>query len=338
MTKKMFGKSDKFYTSNPGGIRPAGAVVQTEIGMDQILDAFDFELKQVQTYAEIDGTMVRHEDKSSMVRVGGVDQFGAPIAPVPLSVMSNNFRVNHYRDHFAGLASQLLDEGCKLMTVGTMADGARGFAQFELPDNIGEIAFPGGDGNGGLTLNIGDSVDGSMSTCASQTLSRYVCLNVFSVKALGFGPLYNVRHTRSAGAKIAEGNEMVMKAVRNASAIKQMIERMTDTEFVESEFRALIKGIQGDCPEEDGVAKTKWANKNEALMERYHADDLNGVRNTVWGALNAVQGWSQHVRGVHGGKDNPDARTARVIHDAVFDGTDNFLAEAAGQLRQLVMA
>ena len=308
---------------------PAFEVVDSgSITVEGVESIFDFGFVQTEITATVDGHVLTDPNKLAIVRHGGLDSQGRELEPIYLSAMGKKYGVNDYREHFSSIAASLLDLGCTISTVGTLGNGAKGFMSVELPDGIGDISLDGETIEGRFMINFGESVDGSASTTAAQTFNRIVCKNTFQMELIARGRIFAIRHTANASAAISEARRQLHKTIAQAQETQAIMERMANTTYVESQFVGLMNQIQGKCPEEEGRGQTAWTNKRTAIMERYNAADIDGVRDTVWGAFNAIQGYSQHKRGIRGNV----SRDARNLEEVTFKGHDAFLVDATSAL------
>jgi len=182
-------------------------------------------------------------------------------------------------------------------TAGSLYNGKRVFIVANRPKDL-KIA---GD-DYGTYLVLMTSHDGSCSIMAMWSLVRVVCANTWA-SALGSAKnIYKIRHTRNYEIGIQEvkrllglGDTFYAQAVTTAEKMLQMA-------FPKAKWDALTEQLFA-VKAEDGLEPAKAAitranNSREDLTLAYYADDLDNVRHTAWGALQACIDFSDHGRTV----------------------------------------
>lgn len=318
---KMFLTSEAYHRS------PKSEVVPT-VGAWEIASTFDFDVQaQPMSFTNSQGEQQAVTGSNAIVRTGGRDANGSEVPDIALSAVGTRYVVSNYYDYFSSIASTLTEQGCKVETVGTLGNGAKGFMSVSLPEGIGNIDL-GGTEQGGTVLNFGDSCDGSCSQRGALAFGRIVCENFFSTELLGMPALWKIQHRTNAAEYATAALATLESAVAKAQGVSETIDRLVNSPFSESEFRAMVAAVQGERPEDTGTGQTVYDAKFTAIMERYNADDVSDVRSTRWGALQAVQGWSQHSRGTRGDND----KVSRNISEAIFSDSDPLLKRFSAAL------
>lgn len=55
------------------------------------------------------------------------------------------------------------------------------------------------------------------------------------------------------------------------------------------------ESVLGGQPTEEGAGRTRWANRFDEMVEAYRHPSLDGIRETKFGAIQAVQFFGQHM-------------------------------------------
>jgi len=329
---------DKIVQITDGSVwsAPKGTPSQSVITVEDVSRVFDFDLVQVETqtvpFVHTNNDLIDRLDvpkKLAIARVGGTLQDGSPSPATVLSTMGKSYNINHYNQYFPDLAEILIGLGCRIVFAGTLGGGERAYMSVSLPGDGSELCLPGAE-KGRTLIHIGESVNGSTSSRCSLNFERLRCMNAINSSLMGLNAVWAIPHTSGATKRLAEAEAMLTNAISEANLIHHTIERLANADFFEADFAKLVKSVMKDRPgpaEEENRKRAAWDSKFDGIMSRYHADDIDGVRDTKWGAFNALQGYSQHVRGTRGGD-----RFSRSVNETVFGGEDPFLAKAAKEL------
>lgn len=136
--------------------------------------------------------------------------------------------------------------------------------------------------------------DGSISMQAFECPIRFFCTNQVSMLVKGSKRVIRINHS-------LRSEERMQTAIRTLGSIETYYDRFTnqanallEKTFSQVEFQMLVANL---IPLPDDASKTVANNVTEArqtLIECYNADDLNDIRNTAWGAFNAVCDYSDY--------------------------------------------
>lgn len=277
---------------------PQYTVTGQPVTAEEIADVFDFEIEARPVYIlDAEGEPVEVPGRFAQVRTD---------ADLPLSIMSGSYAPPDYRERFAQVHRVLTGEGAEFEchTAGTLHNGAKAFMSFRLPD---ECSFDlGGTEVVHSYLNVGDSSDGSSAFRGTNTLARVVCANTFSAYLVGAPSLWSIRHTSNSGELVDDLLKTLHNSITAATTAAKGIDRLMEEIWTEAQFVEMIKDERilnweaRDAKAADGKSTTRVDNTFDAMMTRYHADDIADIRETKFGALMAVQGYEQHVKSTRG--------------------------------------
>lgn len=172
--------------------------------------------------------------------------------------------------------------------------------------DMGEKAFGGGESLKRY-LWIANGHGGAGSFSVVPTNIRPFCANQLPALRREKAEI-SIRHTRNAMDYVHAATESLRRAVHEFDAVDQAIERLLATEFTRKQFfEDMVPAILGDKPEWEqtktgtgGAKRTNWHKRWEELVETYASPTQDGIRNTAYGAVMAVNEWEQHVRGGRG--------------------------------------
>lgn len=309
---------DRGYLTAEAWHRDPRYVVTGEfITLAQVEDTFNYDLVLVPAQAMVNGELVESSAHSCVARTnpGHI-----------LSTMSPKYGLNQPKSYFVAIAEAVLKAGFTIETVGTLGNGAKAFLSARLPADF-DFDFDGYSVGHGVT-NFGDSCDGTSQARGSHAMDLVVCQNTFNAYILGVPSLFKVKHTANSEGVIDETLRRLDQSLQTTVQIKAAVERLTNEAFVEAEFRALVAhdALLGARPEDPGKGQTQYDNRFAEIIKRYHADDIEPIRETRMGALMAIQGYEQHVRPIRKGA----SRVGRTLDEVVFSGQK--MAETASKI------
>lgn len=142
--------------------------------------------------------------------------------------------------------------------------------------------------------------DGRTSVTAAMTDIRVVCQNTLSW-ALGTAKrIHRVRHTTKATKRLAEAKTILgLRDLYSEELAKQgewlVNKEMSDRQF--ENFLERLMPIKEEDEEKGTPAATMIRSRRDEVRQVYKgADNLNDIRGTRWGALNAVVEYSDYAR------------------------------------------
>jgi phage/plasmid-like protein (TIGR03299 family) len=200
---------------------------------------------------------------------------------------------------------------------GSTRGGARVHALMRLDR---EIRIGGAEGEDVLPLLcFRNGHDGGLSVTVSVVPFRLACLNGMLLPIDGAQRTWKARHTANVEAKLADARRTLGIAWRYFDELERLgerliRERMDGREF--ERFLARLVPLPEPRPDEtDGGRTVRNAERvREAIRTAYRAAaDLEHVRGTRWGALQAVTAYVDHVQPTRrrGGRTEAEARFER---------------------------
>lgn len=243
-------------------------------------------------------TLVEDPTKMMTVRVRST---GA----VPLGVVSSDYGIVQEEDAFTFL-DNLVDSGEALISAaGLLNGGRRAFCCMKLPKNV----LIGGVDEIETYLMVALSHDGTLALTAAATPIRTVCQNTLTLGIKKASHVWRVRHTAKASLKVAEARKALDITHLYMDAFQAEAEALLATKMTKRQYETVVKKIFGTKTEEkDGkLAFRIHEKKIEQVMGLWTADTQEGVKNTAWGALNALTEFGDWGRGVRG-SDDADAQ------------------------------
>ena len=283
----------------------------------------DRELRPLQTLGLAGGVprMIDVPGSNAVVRTGD-DRV--------LSVVGDRYRVIQPRDMVQAMAELADVAGAKLTTAGFLRDGSLQWAQAKIPGLDLRIPIGAKDKPASVleeNLTMFNSYDGTLPFVAGGAATDIVCQNTFmhALKETKGSRMFRIRHTKQAAQAIADMVQEI-KAMRDGfTEFAQIATQLAETRMSDVDFVGFTEAL---VPNPVDASPTKAANKRAQLFDAWRnapGQQLDGKRNTAWGALSAVTfftTWQAPVK-----SDNESA--ARWYNATLGDGAD--LADTAFQ-------
>jgi phage/plasmid-like protein (TIGR03299 family) len=238
-------------------------------------------------------TLVTDVTKKMTVRVRST---GA----TPLGVVAQKYQVIQEAEAF-GFLDSIVDSGDALVSAaGLLNDGRRAFCTLKLPSNI----LIGGVDAVDMYLFCVTSHDGTLATTAAATPIRVVCQNTVTAALAGATRTWKVRHTPGASKKIEEARRALDLSFSYEDAFKVEAEALLATKVTKKQYEAMVK-VLFPAPAKDAKAQatTAYESKLGTLMGLWSADTQVDIKNTAWGAYNALVEYGDWFRGTRGADD-----------------------------------
>ncbi len=201
---------------------------------------------------------------------------------------------------------------------GSTRGGARVHALMRLDR---EIRIGGAEGEDVLPLLcFRNGHDGGLAVTVSVVPFRLACLNGMLLPLAGAQRTWKARHTANVEAKLADARRTLGIAWRYYDELEELGGRLIHEGLGDSEFeRFLARLVPLPDPEPDrtegGRAVRNVERVREAIRAAYRtAPDLDHIRGTRWGALQAVTAYVDHVQATRrtSGRTEGEARFERA--------------------------
>jgi phage/plasmid-like protein (TIGR03299 family) len=140
--------------------------------------------------------------------------------------------------------------------------------------------------------------DGTGAAKFLTTPTRVVCMNTFRLALWTAQSMYSVRHTASAPVRLQEAREALQISYAFTDEFAVMGGELVQAKFSDREFDKFLKELVEDPEDKEKERAKKNAEiQRLAIKDVYdNRDNLNNIRGTRWGALNAVVEYNQHVK------------------------------------------
>lgn len=247
----------------------------------------------------------------------------------PLGIVSDRYTTVQNSEAFA-FGDDILDSGdAKWHTAGSLGGGK----QVWMLAKMNEDLIPAGEESERIEqyMLVTSSHDGSMALTVAMTDVRVVCKNTQSLALATAKRKFAMKHTKKIEGRIQEARQALELAHLYGNQLKNTAEQMMNDPFSSNAFYGMMKELI-PIPTEQGRSRTIAQNKQQTLHYVYKAsDNIDNVRDTKWGALQAVIEYSDHhTTSKDSGENSSDEnRFRRIVGGAdIIDMAYNYLTYA----------
>jgi phage/plasmid-like protein (TIGR03299 family) len=203
--------------------------------------------------------------------------------------------------------------GAEYEVMGELAGGRDLWATLRLDTSIvvaGETIKP--------YLLFYTSHDGSSSAQFANVTERPECRNTLQLGLRERTQRVTIRHSGNADAKLSAAAKVMREALGYMTEFEKFANELARKPFGRTEYGLLIDKLFA-MPEDKGRAQTNAIKARERFMETVLADNLNDLRNTAWGALNAVSDYNEHVKPIRNGTTDQAVKLERLFRRSFED-------------------
>lgn len=237
-----------------------------------------------------------------------------------LGVVGERYRPLQNRDALA-LCDAITDSGsAHWLGAGSTRSGARVFALMQLDR---EIRIGNAEGEDVLPLLLlRNGHDGGLSVTISVAPFRLACLNGMLLPLENTTRTWRARHTSQLEGKLDEARRALGLAWRYYDQLEHTAAQLLHTRISGRDFERFLTRLlplpTNDDASNGGRRVRHIERVRDAIRATYtSAPDLDNVRGTAWGALQAACAYIDHTQPVRGGGRTPaEARFERATEPA----------------------
>lgn len=198
-------------------------------------------------------------------------------------------------DGFDPLEVLAKDGRIKIVGAGALDGGARVWMQAQTPERVSI----GGEPIDYYVMGL-FSHDGSASNKYFDLAIRFFCTNQLRAISRDTRDVnITMRHTASLPDRVREAKRLIERVYLNQAQFVATAESLLAQTFSRAEMETLVKTLVPAPSLSDPTTTTRqingWNEKFSTIMrDAYGAPDLNDIRYTKWGAMNAIADFEQH--------------------------------------------
>ena len=288
---EQYGEMASFASLREPAWHGLGTILQDEVTTGEMLAAAHLADWNVRC-EEIDLPGRSHRDFFAVTRTNPFDGE----ADV-LGVVGERYKVVQNEDLFS-FADNLLDGG-RWETAGSIKNGTIVFGSLALDREI--VLDPNGATDKVNTyMLVHTSHDGSLAVQASITPVRVVCQNTLNMALSGVKQTYKIRHTQTVQGKVAAAREALGIAHKYLDEFDKQAQEMITQTINDKQFFDIITAVYPKPEADLKGSMTKWENKIDVLNDIYFGATCENIKDTAWGAYNALTerlDWYRNPRG-----------------------------------------
>jgi phage/plasmid-like protein (TIGR03299 family) len=299
--------------------------VVPHIGAEQVAEILGWDWRRLPVYFtmkdDATGDFILDDDgNTKLFEIPNKKVFVNSLTMAAPGLHSDGYTCNQ-PDMFVEIAEVLIEHGFTVASVGTIQDSAKWFLSAEMPS---EFTFELNGKEMVLSMiNIGDSIDGKSRLLGANAQRRIVCANTYKANLLGVPHAFAIKHTQKGALEASALARNLEAALVAQKTINETVERLIETSLTEAEFVKITKAVMGDRPTDEGRGRTMWDNQFDSIIKgSYYDSNLDGIRETAYGAIMAGQHHDQHKSIVRGSKGKPADRLERTIERVIFTDQD----------------
>jgi phage/plasmid-like protein (TIGR03299 family) len=187
---------------------------------------------------------------------------------------------------FVEFADKLIDVAePTVSTCGVTRGGRSAFMCFKLPEGL----LIGGEDAVELWMTAYTSYDSKAPTQLIAAPLRTVCQNTLNYNLAHAVSRYVVKRTANAKLNLQQAREMLKMTYAYAERIKAVGNALVAQPMNANQFDTLVTKLWGPGDDATKLAQTKWTQRFDKLHALFtEAGTQAGIRNTAWGAVQAV--------------------------------------------------
>jgi phage/plasmid-like protein (TIGR03299 family) len=249
----------------------------------------EWDLKRLPVQYLVDGKLRTMDDRFVLVRSD---------THTALSIVSGDYRIVQPKEVLEFYRDLVRDYGYSLETAGALNGGRKVWALAKT-GKTGTADGNGGDQIAAYVL-LATSCDKTLATTAAFTSIRVVCQNTlfFAMDDIKTGkrPQMKVPHNLFFDAKRVKTNLGLIDEAWNAFITK--VRKMSAQPMKPPEASSFIEALLGQKDDKPLSRKAQLEHQTIlALFSSAPGQELATAKNTLWGAVNAVTYYADHVRG-----------------------------------------
>lgn len=263
---------------------PEGASIETWLRAAQL----EWELRRLPVQYLVDGTLRTMEDRFVLVRND---------TKAALSVVSSDYQIVQPREVLEFYRELVTLYGYTLETCGALDGGRKVWALART--GMTETVDDNGNDQLAAYLLLATSCDKTLATTAAFTSIRVVCQNTlfFAIEEVGITRRPHVKVPHNLRFEAERVKERVGVMDRAWSGFIARVRRMATHRMEPGDASAFFKDLLVQNNNEK--LSTRAQREHEAILALFSSapgQELGAAKGTLWGAVNAVSYYSDHVR------------------------------------------
>lgn len=231
----------------------------------------------------------------------------------PLGIVGRPYAIVQNTEAFDWADALVDDGGMKYETAGSLFGGRRVFLSMELPEGI---EVPGDKGSVQVYILITNSHDGSSPLIAAVTPVRSVCSNTVALALRQATRTFRIRHTGSIEGKLQQARDALGITFTYREEFSRIAGRLALAKVTNRQVEAILREAFPVPESQDKPERIDQSDFAKALDVYRTSENLDPIRGTGWGLLQAVGEYVDHVIPYRGRTFGPDdVRMDSLLYD-----------------------
>ena len=274
------------------------------------LGGLDWEVEKLPAFAQIQGT---NDEGENITRyIAGEDMYLTTRMSDnrPLGMVGARYEVLQNKDAFLFGDDLIDDSGAHWITAGSLKRGRTVWMMMKMPETVQLTGYE--DEAIQPYVLVTNSHDGSSSVTAAITPVRVVCNNTLTWALAGTPRQFKIRHTTKMMGRINEAKRVLGVTHNYMDALKKVGTDLLNAKFSDAEFDKFLESLS-PTEDKEKAALTRALDRQDEIKGIWkNKADLQNIRNTKWGALQAVVDYNDHH--IDGRGDNKaETRFSRIL-------------------------
>ena len=236
-----------------------------------------------------DGTQHEVPNRQAIVRNDNWQVLGVP---------SKAYQPHQYDEWLLKQVANLLDDDLSIGSAGLLKGGAVAWVQVEMPENwkVAGVEFR-------PHLLATTSFNGEIATLYKRTCTIVVCDNTRATALREHGQEFRVKHTSQSLMRLADARQALSIVQNVGEAFAAEIEKLMSQQMSDKQFDRFLNILAPSDDRESKQSQTRAENTRNTLRQMWQVDiRCAPFRNTVFGAVQTVNTWRQHIKPTRNGR------------------------------------
>ena len=205
-------------------------------------------------------------------------------------MVSNKYQIIQNDEAFSFM-DNLLGEGVKYETAGSLFEGKKIWMLARLPEDVtilGDKVQP--------YVVLTNSHDGKSAVQVACTPIRVVCNNTLNMALEGAQRTWSARHVGDVQGKMLEAERTLGLAKKYMEQLNAEAEKMATTELNPVQLSRVVSEVFPITADMTDRRIASAEDDRRTFYEYYNRDDIQGFKNTLYGAILAITDFVDHAQ------------------------------------------
>lgn len=215
-----------------------------------------------------------------------------------LGVPSKAYQPHQYDEWLVTQVANLLDDDLNIGSAGLLKGGAVAWVQVEMPQNM---TAAGVEFRPHLLATT--SFNGEVATLYKRTCTIVVCDNTRAAALRENSNEFRVKHTSQSLMRLGDARNALDIVHQMGESFAAEIEQLMAQSMSDRQFDRFLTILSPSSETDSRQSQTRAENMRHTLRQMWQTDiRCAPFRNTVFGAVQTVNTWRQHIKPTRNGR------------------------------------